>query len=105
MTQPNDAPRLTIEDVTSVIEKTEFALFYGRLTLCILTLRNGFLVTGESSCVSVENFDSDIGRELAYKDAVKKVWLLEGYLLRERTSTTPANESRIITAPASLLRN
>jgi hypothetical protein len=54
------------------------------LTFCVLVLENGFTVTGESACASPENFDEQIGREIAYKDAIDKVWLLEGYLLKER---------------------
>jgi len=33
------------------------------LTFCVLMLRNGFTVTGESACVSPENFDAEIGRK------------------------------------------
>lgn len=54
------------------------------LTICVLQLRNGFTVTGESACASPENFDAEIGRKIARQNAVQKVWPLEGYLLRER---------------------
>jgi len=54
------------------------------LTFCVLVLRNGFTVTGESACASPENFDAEIGRKIARQNAVQKVWQLEGYLLRER---------------------
>lgn len=54
------------------------------LTFCVLVLRNGFTVTGESACASPENFDAGIGRDLARNNAVNKVWQLEGYLLKER---------------------
>lgn len=54
------------------------------LTFCVLTLRNGFLVTGESACASPENFDAEIGRKIARGNAVQKIWALEGYLLREK---------------------
>lgn len=57
---------------------------HGLLTFCVLTLRNGFTVTGESACASPENFDAGIGRDIAFKNAREKVWLLEGYLLKER---------------------
>ena len=56
------------------------------LTLCVLVLRNGFTVTGESACVSPSNFDAEIGRKIARQHAVDKVWMLEGYLLRDRLS-------------------
>lgn len=54
------------------------------LTFCVLTLRNGFTVTGESACASPENFDAGIGRDIAFKNAREKIWLLEGYLLKQR---------------------
>jgi hypothetical protein len=54
------------------------------LTFCVLVLRNGFTVTGESACASPENFDAEIGRKIARQNAVNKVWPLEGYLLKEK---------------------
>jgi hypothetical protein len=60
----------------------------GLLTFCVLTLRNGFTVTGESACASPENFDPGIGRDIAFKNAREKIWLLEGYLLRDRLSNS-----------------
>lgn len=57
-----------------------------RLTLCILRLRNGYLVMGESACVSAENFNEKRGREAARKDAVNKIWPLMGYELRSKLS-------------------
>ena len=55
-----------------------------RLTFCVLVLRNGFTVTGESACASPENFDPEIGRNIARQNAVAKVWPLMGYALKER---------------------
>lgn len=52
------------------------------LTFCVLTLRNGFTVTGESACASPENFDAEVGRKIARASAVSKVWPLMGYQLR-----------------------
>ena len=56
----------------------------GLLTFCVLVLRNGFTVTGESACVSPENFDAAIGRKVARAKAIEKIWPLEGYLLKQR---------------------
>lgn len=52
------------------------------LTFCVLTLRNGFTVTGESACASPENFDAEIGRKIARQNAVQKILPLMGYQLR-----------------------
>lgn len=62
----------------------------GLLTFCILVLRNGHTVTGESACVSPANFDAEIGRQIARENAVQKIWPLEGYALRERLATEEA---------------
>ena len=54
------------------------------LTFCVLVLRNGFTVTGESACASPENFDAEIGRKIARQNAVQKIWPLLGFALKER---------------------
>lgn len=54
----------------------------GLLTFCVLVLKNGFTVTGESACASPENFDAEIGRKIARQNAVQKIWPLMGYELR-----------------------
>lgn len=54
------------------------------LTFCVLVLRNGFTVTGESACASPENFDAEIGRKVARANAVQKIWPLMGYELKGR---------------------
>ena len=56
------------------------------LTFCVLVLAIGFPVTGESACASPENFDEEIGRKIARQNAVNKIWMLEGYLLKEKLS-------------------
>lgn len=56
------------------------------LTFCVLVLKNGFTVTGESACASPENFDAEIGQKIARQNAVNKIWLLEGYLLKQKLS-------------------
>lgn len=57
-----------------------------RLTFCVLVLRNGFTVTGESACASPENFDAEIGCRIARENAVQKIWPLMGYELRSKLS-------------------
>ena len=94
------AARLTPELIDKAIIAEQFHVFPGTvLTVCVLTLRNGFTVTGESAPVSPANFDEELGRKIARGHARDKVWMLEGYLLRERvfqsgpnamTSETPA---------------
>jgi hypothetical protein len=54
------------------------------LTICVLVLKNGFTVTGESACASPANFDAELGRKIARGHAVDKIWALEGYALKQR---------------------
>ena len=54
------------------------------LTFCVLVLRNGFTVTGESACASPENFDAEVGRKIARQNAVQKIWPLLGFRLRDK---------------------
>lgn len=106
------APRITLEDVENAIssehyftaadgdmavqQRAAFAtgafdasqtrivpLSLQLLTICVLVLRNGFTVTGESACASPENFDAEIGRKIARQKAIEKIWPLEGYLLKQ----------------------
>lgn len=53
------------------------------LTFCVLVLKNGFTVTGESACASPENFDEEIGRKIARTNAEQKIWPLMGYWLKQ----------------------
>lgn len=55
----------------------------GRTTVCQLTMQNGFTVRGESSCVSAENFNKELGEKYAYEKAFDNAWAFEGYLLAE----------------------
>lgn len=99
------APRVTPDDIEAlIIDELYFTAYeasigqevspmdrpmaavqaHGLLTFCVLTLRNGFTVTGESACASPANFDAQIGRKIARQTAVLKIWPLEGYLLKQR---------------------
>ena len=79
------APRITPAHINATVKSTQFHLFPdSQLTVCVLTLQNGFTVTGESACASPENFDEEIGRGIALKNAKEKIWALEGYLLKQR---------------------
>jgi hypothetical protein len=57
------------------------------LTFCVLVLKNGFTVTGESASASPENFNAEIGRKIARQNAVQKIWPLMGYELKQRLSS------------------
>lgn len=78
-------PRLTPDYIDSCIVDTQYHVFAGsQLTVCCITLRNGFNTTGVSACVSPENFDAQIGMDISFRNARDQIWALEGYLLKDR---------------------
>lgn len=80
-----NAPRLNPDMIDAAIASEQYHVFPGTtMTVCALTLRNGYIVTGESAAASPENFDKEIGRKIARENARNKIWALEGYLLREK---------------------
>lgn len=71
------------------------------LTICVLVLRNGYTVTGTSACASPANFDADVGKRLARQDAVRQVWPLLGYALRDRLHHAPAVHAAVVALDVS----
>lgn len=100
------APRITPADIeASIVSTNYFTAMDGSrgagedlrvgdevplslLTFCVLVLKNGFTVTGESACASPENFDADVGRQIARANAVNKIWPLMGYQLKSELTRT-----------------
>ena len=79
------APRITADMLDDVISDIRYWIAPGtQLTVCCLVLKNGFTVTGESACASPENFDKELGEQIAYRNAKDKIWALEGYLLKQK---------------------
>ena len=82
------APKVTLESIEAKIQNTEFIL-HSQLTIAIITMYNGFMVTGVSAPASAANYDREVGKRYAYDNAFKQLWQLEGYLLREKLSAGP----------------
>jgi hypothetical protein len=92
----NVAPRITPVDIEAniaceyfftadkALQQCPIHQSLGLLTFCVLVLKNGFTVTGESACASPENFNEAIGRRIARENAIAKVWPLMGYALRSK---------------------
>lgn len=79
-----NAPRLTPDMIDAAIKSEQYYVFPGTtMTICALSLHNGYIVTGESAAASPENFNQEIGRKIARDNARNKIWALEGYLLRQ----------------------
>lgn len=80
-----NAPRLNPTMIEDTILAEQYYIFPGTvLTVCCLTLQNGFNVVGKSAPVSPENFDTAMGEKIARKDAFDQIWSLEGYLLKSK---------------------
>lgn len=78
-----NAPRLNPAHIDALIVREDYHVFPGTvLTVCALTLKNGFMVVGKSAPASAANFDAELGRKIARDDARNQIWALEGYLLR-----------------------
>lgn len=75
--------KVTSDYIDSRIAKVAYAKIDETVTVCSVTLDNGFSVRGESACVDPANFDEKIGKTLAYKDAYGQLWKLFGFRLAE----------------------
>lgn len=82
-------PKVTEASIQARIKSVEYFHISLTVTICNITMVNGFSIRGESACVDPRNFDADIGKTYAYKDAMSKVWAFEGYILAERRLTAP----------------
>jgi hypothetical protein len=92
------APRVALSDIESAIAEKHFIRAdhaigapganpaLGLLTICIVVMRNGFVIVGKSAPASPENFNPELGRTFAYEDAVRQAWPLMGFALREKLS-------------------
>ena len=92
------APRVTLDDIkNNIVAEAYFTAGAAGdalglpmhdaaklLTICILTPQNGFTIIGKSAPASPENFDAEKGATFAYEDAVRQLWPLMGYALREK---------------------
>ena len=46
------------------------------LTICMVVMKNGFLLLGKSAPLSPDNYDMAKGRTFAYEDALRQTWPL-----------------------------
>ena len=80
-----NAARVTLSHIKSlVVAETYTVLPSGKVTVCELTLKNGFTVRGESAVVSLTNYNAEIARTITREAALHNIWQLEGYLLQQR---------------------
>jgi len=75
-------PRITPEHIDALIVRSDYHVFVGTTTVCCITLLNGFTTIGHSACADPANFDRELGRQIAHRNARDQIWALEGYRLR-----------------------
>src|SRR6266699_3779792 len=95
-----NAPRLDPPHIDAQIKAEDYYVFPGTtMTVCALTLQNGFVVIGESAAASPENFDQELGRTIARKHARERIWALEGYLLRTQLAAVAGDPNMPVPGP------
>lgn len=100
------APRVTPAHIKALMDRIVYT-FDVRPNGSTTTLAHAFLdgdfylATGVSSCVSVENFDAELGKDIAIAGAKAaaedKLWELEGYALRERLAAGEQSDAEAVT--------
>lgn len=96
------APRVTLQDIENNI-KAEYSFTADKavsgspvmdelkiLTISILVMKNGFVVIGKSAPAAPENFDASKGAQFAREDAIRQIWPLMGYALRDKLRNNSA---------------
>lgn len=79
--------KLTLEDIEAQVDREEYHVFDDKLTVCVMTAKNGFKITGEASCVFLEDFNQEIGRKVSRGKAIAKLWEFEAYSLQTKVAS------------------
>ena len=78
--------RVTLEYMKSRVKDVEYInpKSIPALTIAIVLYDNGYSFVGKSAPADAGNFDEALGRKFAYEDALRQIWPVEGFALRER---------------------
>ena len=77
--------KVTTQEVQDAIRKVQYHRFPDTtVTVCCITLDNGFTAVGQSACVDPCEYDEGMGQSIAYKDAEGKAWAYLGFRLAEK---------------------
>lgn len=78
-------PRVTLESMQAKIADQEIwnPSLAPHMTIVAVHLENGFILVGKSAPADPANFNAELGLKFAMEDAIRQMWQLEGYLLRE----------------------
>lgn len=75
--------KITPEMVENSIKDIEFIERANKLTICIITLKNNFMVIGEAGAVRPELHDPILGQKYSKQRAMDKVWFYLGVCLQQ----------------------
>lgn len=94
------APKIHSEDLDAQVSEVQYLQVPGKtLIYCVITMLNGFTVTGESACADPANFNEEVGKSIAFRNAKDKMWSLLGYELKTRLNklnTVPAPQGKLV---------
>jgi hypothetical protein len=89
--------RVSLDQIKAKIGDIEYMhpALIPHMTICVVILDNGYAVVGKSAPADPDNFDPELGNQFAYEDALRQVWPLEAYLLRQEMTYTERAEKGV----------
>ena len=77
---------ITQEDIDYLMNtaKKEVITVGDKTTVCVVTLKNGFVITESSSCIDPSNYNEELGSKICLEKIESKLWELEGYYLQKK---------------------
>lgn len=77
--------RVSLESMKSQVDTVEYIYpeTIPHMTIAIVVLKNGYALQGMSAPADPTNFNEEKGKEFAYEDALRKLWPLEAYVMRD----------------------
>lgn len=88
--------KITQEQVDELYAKSNFYISacFGKTLVICCQLPNGFVITVDASCVDIDSYNEEIGREICEKRIKDKIWELEGYALQSKLAQSKLAQSK-----------
>lgn len=80
--------RISLDSIIAKIEHIDYINphRHPHMTIALVTLTTGYVIIGKSVPADPLNFDASLGQKFAYEDAIRQIWPMEAYLLRDKMS-------------------
>ena len=80
--------RVALADIEAAIKHVAYLNppMMPHLTIAVIYLENGWAEVGHSAPADADNFDAELGKKFAYEAAMRKLWPLFGFAMRDRLS-------------------